>query len=200
MTEDSFDLTPLDIRTQQFRRVVRGYDPAAIEEFRERIAAEVERLLREKAVTEEQVRSFREQLKTFREREKAMSEALVVAEQLRHDAGQRANDQAAAIIQQARAEADTILNDARLAEKAVQRDTEAAQRQLNAYLAAFRALLERNMAEVEAVDAQQRNGSQAALAVHPTGTGPRRSFPMPEASPAPSVTHPRAAHPTPGEQ
>ena len=200
MTEDSFDLTPLDIRTQQFRRVVRGYDQAAIEEFRERIAAEVERLLREKAVTEEQVRSFREQLKTFREREKAMSEALVVAEQLRHDAGQRANDQAEAIIQQARAEADTILNDARLAEKVVQRDTEAAQRQLNSYLAAFRALLERNMAEVEAVDAQQRNGSQAALAVHPTGTGPRRSFPRPEAPSGPSLANPGAARPTSGEQ
>ena len=109
MTEDSFNLTPLDIRTQRFRRTVRGYDPAAIEDFRERIAAEVERLLREKAVSEEQVRNFREQLKTFREREKAMSEALVVAEQLRHEAGQRANSQAEVIIQQARVEADTLL-------------------------------------------------------------------------------------------
>ena len=44
MTDDSFNLTPLDVRTQQFRRTVRGYDPAAIEEFRERIAAEVERI------------------------------------------------------------------------------------------------------------------------------------------------------------
>ncbi len=200
MTEDSFDLTPLDIRTQQFRRVVRGYDPAAVEEFRGRIAAEAERLLREKAVTDEQVRNFREQLKTFREREKAMSEALVVAEQLRHDAGQRANDQAEAIIQKARTEADTILNDARLAEKAVRRDTERAQRQLNSYLAAFRALLERNMAEVEAVEAQQRNESQAKLAVHPTATGPRRSIPTPDAPPGPRLANPSAAHPTPGEQ
>ena len=199
MTEDSFDLTPLDIRTQQFRRVVRGYDPAAVEEFRGRIAAEVERLLREKAVTDEQVRSFREQLKTFREREKAMSEALVVAEQLRHDAGQRANDQAEAIIQKARAEADTILNDARLAEKAVRRDIERAQRQLNTYLASFRALLERNMAEVEAVEAQQRNGGQAEPSVDPTATGPRRST-TPEAPLGSRLTNPRVARPTPGQQ
>ncbi len=181
MTEDNFNLTPLDIRTQQFRRTVRGYDPAAVEDFRERIAAEVERLLREKAVSEEQVRNFREQLKTFREREKAMSEALVVAEQLRHEAGQRANSQAEVIIQQARIEGDTMLNDARLAEKAVRRDIEATRRQLNAYLAAFRTLLERNMAEVEAVEAQQRNGSQVNQAVNPAATGPRISIPPSEA-------------------
>ena len=34
MTEDSFRLTPLDIRTLQFRRRMRGYDQAAVEEFR----------------------------------------------------------------------------------------------------------------------------------------------------------------------
>ena len=200
MTEDSFNLTPLDIRTQRFRRTVRGYDPAAIEDFRERIAAEVERLLREKAVSEEQVRNFREQLKTFREREKAMSEALVVAEQLRHDAGQRANSQAEVIIQQARAEGDTMLNDARLAERAARRDIEATRRQWNAYLAAFRALLERNMAEVEAAEAQQWNGSQVQPAVDPAATGPRLSNPTPEAPPGPRLTNPRAARPIPGEQ
>ena len=200
MTEDSFNLTPLDIRTQRFRRTVRGYDPAAIEDFRERIAAEVERLLREKAVSEEQVRNFREQLKTFREREKAMSEALVVAEQLRHEAGQRANSQAEVIIQQARAEADTLLNDARLAEKAVQRDIEATRRQLNAYLAAFHALLDRNMAEVEAAEAQQRNGSHVQPAVDPAATAPRRSVPSPGALSGQRLPTSRAPSPAPEKQ
>ncbi len=200
MTEDSFNLTPLDIRTQRFRRTVRGYDPAAIEDFRERIAAEVERLLREKAVSEEQVRNFREQLKTFREREKAMSEALVVAEQLRHEAGQRASSQAELIIQQARLEADTLLNDARLAEKAVRRDIEATRRQLTAYLAAFRALLDRNMADVEAIEAQQRNGSHVQPGVDPAATAPRRSVPSPEAPSGQRLTSPGAPRPVPEEQ
>ncbi len=200
MTEDSFNLTPLDIRTQRFRRTVRGYDPAAIEDFRERIAAEVERLLREKAVSEEQVRNFREQLKTFREREKAMSEALVVAEQLRHEAGQRANSQAEVIIQQARVEADTLLNDARLAEKAVRRDIEGTRRQLNAYLAAFHALLDRNMAEVEAAEAQQRNGGHVQPAVDPGATAPRRSVPSPDVLSGQRLPRSRAPGPAPEKQ
>ena len=172
MTEDGFQLTPLDIRTQQFRRVVRGYDPAIVEEFRDRIATELERLLREKAVTEEQVRSFREQLKTFREREKALSEALVVAEQLRHGSEQRANAQAEATVREARTDAANILNEARQAEQAVLRDLEASQRQLAAYLASFRVLLERNLAEVEAAETQVRNASQPGASRNSLGTTP----------------------------
>ena len=85
MTEDGFQLTPLDIRTQEFGKALRGYDLDGVEEFRERVATELERLLRENTQMDEQVGNFRDQLKEFREREKAMSEALVAAQQLRDD-------------------------------------------------------------------------------------------------------------------
>ncbi len=158
MTEDEFHLTPLDIRTQVFRRTMRGYDPAAVEEFRERIAAEVERLIREKAVADEQLRSFREQLKGFREREKATSEALVMAQQLREEAEQSAQKEAEAILRDARIQAEDLVKEARQAEQAVHREIEAGHRQLASYLASFRVLLERNLAEVEAVEGRERNG------------------------------------------
>jgi DivIVA domain-containing protein len=159
MTEDSFNLTPLDVRTQQFGRTLRGYDQAAVEEFRERVASELERLLREKAVADEQVRNFREQLKSFRERENALSEALVGAEQLRDDTEQHAQRKAESILREAQIEAEANLNDARQAEQAVLRDIEAAQRQLASYLASFRVLLERNLAEVEAAEERERAGA-----------------------------------------
>lgn len=163
MTEDGFHLTPLDIRTQEFGKALRGYDPAGVEEFRERVAAEVERLLRENAVMEEQVRNFREQLKAFREREKAMSEALVVAQQLRDDVEQSAGREADAMIRDARSESENIIKQARQAEDAVRRDIEACHRQLAAYLASFRVLLERNLAELEAVEARQRSPESRSL-------------------------------------
>ncbi len=183
MTEDSFRLTPLDIRTLQFRRTIRGYDPAAVDEFRGHVASEVENLLREKAVSDEQVRSFRDQLKSFREREKALSEALVVAEQLRQDAEEHANKQAEMTIREARAEAASILNDARQAEQAVRRDVESTQRQLASYLASFRVLLERNLAEVEAVEARERNGGRSGEAKESSEKTPRRPIRPSEGQP-----------------
>ncbi len=158
MTEDSFHLTPLDIRTMEFRRGMRGYDPASVDQFREGAAAEVERLLRQNAVAEEQVKNLREQLKAFQEREKALSEALVAAQQLRDDMERSVGHEKAAIIHDAQSEAAEMLGEARRAEQAVDREIEASHRQLMAYLKSFRVLLERNMAEVEALERREQEG------------------------------------------
>lgn len=164
MTENEFHLTPVDVRNQEFPRGLRGYETAAVEEFRNRVAEELERLFRDKALLEERVQNFREQLKAFREREKAMSEALVAAQQLRAEAERTAQKEVEVIIMQARAEADRILEDARQAELTLRRDQEGAHRQFIGYLSAFRNLLERNLAEVEALE---RNGTSGS----PEGTG-----------------------------
>lgn len=159
MTDAGFHLTPVDIRAQEFRRTLRGYDPASVEEFRQRIAEEVERLLRERVQMEERLQSFREQLKAFRERDKALNDALVSAQQLRADTEQAARREADLVIREARAQADQILQEARGAEAAVRRDIETAQRQFTAYLGAFRTLLERYLSEVDALDAHRGDGT-----------------------------------------
>lgn len=159
MSDAGFHVTPVDIRSQEFRRTIRGYDPTGVDDFRLRVAAEVERLLRERAVLEERVQTSREQLKAFREREQALNEALVSAQQLRADTEQSAQRQSELTVREARAEADRILAEARAAEQAIRRDIEAAQRHFTAYLASFRTLLERYLSEADALEAHTRDGS-----------------------------------------
>jgi len=79
MTDPAFTLTPLDIRKQEFRKSLRGYDTAGVEDFQMRVADVLERANRERQVLEERVQALTEQLRVFREREKAMNEALVAA-------------------------------------------------------------------------------------------------------------------------
>ena len=82
MTDDhAFHLTPLDVRSQEFARTLRGYDRAQVDEFKLAISEELERLLRDRAQHEERLRSLQEQLRAFRDRERAMNEALVAAQQ-----------------------------------------------------------------------------------------------------------------------
>ena len=159
MMDTAFHITPVDIRSQEFHRALRGYDPASVEEFRERVADEVERLLRERTQMEERLLQFREQLTAFREREKALNEALVAAQQLRADMEQSARREADLVLREARGEAERIVQEARLAEQAVRRDMESAQRQFQAYLGAFRTLLERSLSEVDALEAHRQDGS-----------------------------------------
>lgn len=156
-TEGGFRLTPVDIRAQEFRYKLRGYDPAGVEEFRSQVADEMERLLRERAGLEERVANLREQLRAFREREKAMNEALLAAQQLRADAEAAAGRQADGILTHAKTEAEQVLSEARLTERVVRREIEAAHRQLNAYLTSFRVLLERHLSELDALETRERD-------------------------------------------
>ncbi len=159
MTDDEFRLTPVDIRNHEFRVTFRGYEPATVEEFRNQIADEMERLLRDRATLEERVFNLREQLKAFRERDKAMNEALVTAQQLRHDAEADASKQGEEIVRNARAEAERLVGEASQQELNVRRDHANAKRQFNGYLVAFRSLLERNLAEIEALASHERDGN-----------------------------------------
>ena len=159
MTEDGFRLTPVDIRAQEFGRALFGYGTAGVEDFRERVAEEMERMLRERATLEERLHNFREQLKSLREREKAINDAVMMAQQLRDGAQKTAQQEADVIVREARAKAEEILLEARTAESSLRRDVEEAQDQFSSYLAAFRRLLDRHLAEVDALAAHERDGS-----------------------------------------
>src|SRR5947209_8849970 len=154
MSEDAFHLTPLDIRKQEFRRALRGYEPVGVEDFRVRVADELERVLREKAVLEERVAALGEQLRAYRERERAMNEALVAAQQLREATHVAAQREAQVVLREAEAEARRVLDAAGAAKADVERQAAEVQRQYQQYVGGFRALLERQLAELRALDRQ----------------------------------------------
>jgi cell division initiation protein len=153
--ENSFHLTPLDIRKQEFRKSLRGYEPIGVEDFQVRVADELERVIRDRSVLEERLAALTEQLRAFREREKAMNEALVAAQQLRAETRATAEREAQVIIREAQAEAKRILDVAKQAETEARARLGEAQRQYEAYLAGYRALLERQIAEVRTLEGRQ---------------------------------------------
>ncbi len=152
MNDDAFNLTPLDIRKQEFRKTLRGYDTLGVEDFQMRVADALERAMRERQVLEERVSALTEQLRVFREREKAMNEALVAAQQLRQDSRAAAEREGQVIVREAEAEAKRLLDEARSAQNAVQVKMAETERQFQQYMGGFRALLERQLAELRALD------------------------------------------------
>jgi DivIVA domain-containing protein len=172
MTDDVFRLTPLDLRKQEFRKVMRGFDPVAVEDFRTRAADELEKVVRERLALEERLKQVEEQLATFKEREKAMNAALVSAQQLRAETREQAEREAQMIVREAEAEADRRLERAR---REIERLDAAAQtlaRQHHAYLTALRGLVERQKAELDAMgDAQPAPFGKVAGAIQPADSG-----------------------------
>src|SRR5207244_12664303 len=158
VSADAFHLTPHDVRKQEFRRSLRGYEPLGVEDFRVRVADELERILREKSVLEERLAALGEQLAVYRERERAMNEALVAAQQLREETRAAAQREAQVIVREAEAEGRRLVDAARVAEGEVQRQSADVQRQFQAYVAGFRVLLERQLAELRALDGGGQQG------------------------------------------
>ncbi|MBL8985260.1 MAG: DivIVA domain-containing protein [Gemmatimonadetes bacterium] len=164
MTDESFNLSAHDVRHQEFQRSLRGYDQVQVDDFKERMAQEIDRLWRDRGQMNDRLQSMIEQLKVFRDRERAMNDALIAAQQLRADVQSQADKEAELILQRARGQADQLLGEARLeAERIVEQArneeqriiyaNETVRRQFLAYVTTYRRLLERELAELESVAA-----------------------------------------------
>lgn len=159
LQDDEFHLTPVDVRRYEFGSSLRGYDRARVDQFRDQVAEELERLIKQNSDLDTKARGFHEQLKHFRERDKALNEALVSAQQLREEVKEQAQREADLIIREAQAAASQITDDARSQIGSLMREIESLDRTRRAYLAQIRALAERHIAEVDA--AMQQRGPSA---------------------------------------
>jgi DivIVA domain-containing protein len=152
--QDAFRLTAVDVRRYDFGTALRGYDKARVDQFREQVAEELERLARANQDIEAKARGFHEQLRAFRERDKALNEALVSAQQLRGDMKAQASGEAELILRQAHAEAERIASGARAQLASLKGEIERLDRTRRTYLAQLRILAERHLAEVLAAEKQ----------------------------------------------
>lgn len=152
MTDESFHLTPLDIRRFDFGSALRGYDRARVDQFREQVAGELERMVKQAQGLEAKAQGFHEQLRAFRERDKAINEALISAQQLRAEVKEQAEREAQLILREARAEGERIVAAARTEVSRVEHELEGLVKQRRAYLLQLRSLIERQLAEVDAAD------------------------------------------------
>lgn len=164
MTDESFYLTPLDIRRFDFGSALRGYDKARVDQFRDEVGREVERLVKQCQELDGKARGFHEQLRAFREKDKAINEALVSAQQLRAEVREQADREAQLILREARAEADKIMEGARAEVRRVYLDLEQLVRQRRSYLAQLRGLIERQLADLDAAEASPSSQSPDATA------------------------------------
>ena len=63
-------LTPLDIRKQEFKKLMRGYDPVEVDTFLEMVAADLEEALKAQKESRDRIIELETQLKDYRQIEK----------------------------------------------------------------------------------------------------------------------------------
>lgn len=152
MSDEIFHLTPLDVRRTEFPRVLRGYEPARVDEFREQVADELERLTRVNQELEQKARGFHDQLKSFRDRDKALNDALVHAQQLRAEIREQAERESQLTLREAQAEAERIVASAQNDMRRMEDELAALERFQRNYLTQLRVFVERQLAEITAAE------------------------------------------------
>ena len=150
--DETFHLTPLDVRRYDFGKSLRGYDPERVEQFREQVAEELERLTRTSQDLEQKARGFHEQLRAFRERDKALNDALVSAQQLHAEIRESSEREAALIIREARAQAESDTEDARSEIRKLEQHLAELDRARRSHLTQMRVAVERHLSEITAAE------------------------------------------------
>ena len=161
MIDESFHLTSLDVRRFDFGRSLRGYDPAKVEQFRDQVAEEMDRLNRVNQDLDTKARSFHEQLRAFRERDKALNDALITAQQLRAEVRDQAEREAQLLLKEAQSEGERIVEAAKAEVRRMEQELDSLDRSRRTYLAQMRALLARQLSEVEASESGRSPSSSS---------------------------------------
>jgi DivIVA domain-containing protein len=150
--DETFHLTPLDVRRYDFGKAMRGYDPKRVEQFREQVAEELERLTRAVVDLDTKAKGFHEQLRAFRERDKALNDALVSAQQLRSEIRESSEREASLIVREARAAGEEQVESARAEVRRLEGQLQELERARRAHLAQLRQMAERQLAEIAAAE------------------------------------------------
>ena len=153
MNDEAFYLTAVDARRFDFGSALRGYDKTRVDQFRDQVAEELERLSRVNQELEAKAKGFHEQLRAFRERDKALNDALISAQQLRADTKVQAEREADLVIREAQAEGDKMLEKAREGLQRMRTELDALERARRNYISQMRALAERQLNEAQAAEA-----------------------------------------------
>jgi cell division initiation protein len=105
-------LTPLDIRHKEFKRGMRGYTDAEVDEFLDQVADEFERLFKENIELSDRVEALQEQISHYRTLEDTLQKTLITAQQSAEEVKSSAQKEAGLILRDADLRARDMVGDA----------------------------------------------------------------------------------------
>jgi cell division initiation protein len=162
-------LTPLDIKKQEFRRTMRGYDPAEVESFLEMVAASYEELLTDLNNYRTETEVKQRELDKTQEVENTLRSTLNNLQQTSQQNLANSEKEAALIIREAEVKAAELIDKARNKVDRVREDTRLLQAQKESLVRRLRHLLKSqleliSMLEKDDVSPTQKNKPKVTAA------------------------------------
>lgn len=196
-------ITPLDVRKQEFRRVMRGLDADEVYAFLATVADEYEAVLNDNKALRERLLELDDKVQEYRSIERTLRDTLLTAERVTVESKDNARREANLIVKEAQLQAEKALRDITGEAARLRQEVQRLRSQRDAYIAKMKVVAESHVkfiesaerdfrAEDEEIPAPERRSPRPA---EPGAPAPRAKSlfeptPAPKAKPAP-VQEPR---------
>lgn len=146
-------LTPLDIADREFKKVLRGYDPAEVDAFLDQIVDDMQVYAERLQESDREISRLREKLADYDRLKESLQETLVFAQKSAEDRTRAAESQAESILAEARVQAERIHSECHCQLGSIRQEIEELRGLRESFLADFRALLSRYGSLVASLEA-----------------------------------------------
>ena len=156
-------LTPLDIKKQEFKKVLRGYDTEEVNSFLEMMSNEFADLLRQAKELKEQSIENEVLLRDFRQKEKDLQQVLMQAQETSAKTVENAKKEAELIVQEAELKGNQILDRVRVDVGRAKEEVIMLQAKKESLVSRLKILLNSELELIKSVEAEEdgmRNSSR----------------------------------------
>lgn len=136
------DLTPLDVRYQEFPTALRGYQKEAVRAYLARVAEVMEGLIQENEALKARLGGLEEEVARLKEAEGELKRAVVAAEKIARELKAQAEREAELIRKEALAAKEQVLREAAEELRRLRGEIERAKQEKALFLSQFQALLQ----------------------------------------------------------
>ena len=181
-------VTPLDLRQQRFKTVMRGYDRGEVQAFLLSVAADYENALRDMDKLRQDVTKLDAVLSEHRGQERNLRNTLLTAQKHADDVRETAQKEAGLIIREAEGQRDLILQKAQLRLDEVQREIDGLRHKRREVENDIEALVKTLSSTLEFIREQDARARDERVLLH----RPRPQQEQAPAAAAPQVMGPQA--------
>jgi cell division initiation protein len=115
-------ITPLDINKQEFKKIMRGYDPVEVDTFLEMLGNDYEALINQNSEYENKIIKLEAELKNFKEVEKTLKHTLLNLQENSDKSRENSKKEASLIKKEAEIKAKEMLDNAKRESQAMREE------------------------------------------------------------------------------
>ncbi len=142
-------ITPLDVRKQEFRKAVRGFDCDEVRAFLSTLADEYETVLVDNKQIRELIMEQEDKIQEYQGMERNLRDTLMTAERVMKETRENASKKGDLIVKDAEMQAQRILEECRLRTEELRREIQVLRKEKESYLSRFKNLAQAQIQFVE---------------------------------------------------